>query len=116
MLEVRALPFKFDGNIPFQWVPGNPIFPTFLNGLSFFAVGFERYLIKGLKGVLPLIDDAAAKEDAKLFLKQEAQYSLAHKCHVDAMVRLYPGLASTVEKTNQHFDDLYDRENTATTT
>ena len=114
MLEVRALPFKFDGNIPFQWVPGNPIFPTFLNGLSFFAVGFERYLIGRAGERQAQIE--AAKEDAKLFLKQEAQYSLAHKCHVDAMVRLYPGLASTLEKTNQHFDDLYDRENTATTT
>lgn len=111
-LKVRKLPFSFDDEIPFQWQPSNPTFATFLNQLSFFAVAFERYLIKALRDAIPLIENESVRIEAKLFLEQEAQHSLAHKTHVDFMIRKYPGLKTAFTKACQHYDNLYQKEST----
>lgn len=110
-LTVRKPAFRFD-DVPFQWQPSNPAFATFLNQLSFLAVAFERYIIKVLRDVLPRMDEGDAKHEAQLFFEQEAAHSMAHKRHIDAMIRLYPALKSTLDKACKHFDDLYARETT----
>jgi len=109
-LKVRKLPFVFGEDVPFQWQPTNPVFATFLNQLSFLAVAFERYIIKVLRDAMPLIKDAEVQLEAKLFFEQEAQHSLAHKLHIDSMIRIYPGLQATFTKACRHFDDLHKRE------
>lgn len=111
-LKVRKLPFSFDESTPFQWQPSNPKFATFLNQLSFFAVAFERYVIKALRDAIPMIEDEEVRVEAQLFLEQEAQHSLAHKLHVDCLIKKYPGLKEAFSKSCQHYDNLYKRETT----
>jgi predicted metal-dependent hydrolase len=111
-LKVRKLPFEFDESIPFQWQPSNPTFATFLNQLSFFAVAFERYVIKALRDAMPLITSDEVRAEAKLFLEQEAQHSLAHKLHIDCLIKKYPGLKEAFSKSCQHYDNLYKKEST----
>jgi predicted metal-dependent hydrolase len=111
-LKVRKLPFKFDETIPFQWQPTNPVFATFLNQLSFFAVPFERYLIRALRDAMPLMSSDEVRAEAKLFLEQEAQHSLAHKLHVDCLIKHYPGLRESFDKVCRHYEDLYRRQST----
>jgi len=112
-LKVRKPPFVFGDDVPFQWQPSNPVFSTFLNQLSFFAVAFERYVIKALRDAIPIVKDAEVQREARLFLEQEAAHSYAHKLHIDSMVKLYPGLKATFSRACQHFDELYKKESTA---
>jgi len=108
-LKVRKLDFDFN-DMPFQWHPDNPRFATSLNASSFFAVGFERFVVKTMREAMPHISDAGIANEAKLFQSQEAQHGSAHKLHIDAMVRLYPALKDTFEKVCRHFDALYDNK------
>jgi predicted metal-dependent hydrolase len=112
-LKVRKLPFTFAEGVRFNWHPENPAFGRFLNSLSFLFVGFEQYIIKALRDAAPLIKDPAVKIEARLFLEQEAQHSVAHSRHIKALTSTYPGLQSTLDKAIEHFDQLYRRETTA---
>lgn len=110
MPTVRKLDFDFASDTPFQWHPDNPRFAVSLNATSFFAMGFERYAVKTMRDAIPLIRDPQVLEEARLFLGQEAQHGLAHKAHIDSMIRVYPGFAQTYEKVCRHFDDLYENK------
>lgn len=110
MLKIRKLNFDFAGDVPFQWQPDNPRLALSLNASSFFAVGFERYVVKTMRDTMPLIKDPEILQEAKLFLGQEAQHGLAHKQHIDAMIRRYPGLMHAYDKVCRHFDDLYENK------
>lgn len=112
-ITVRKLPFTFPDGVRFHWHPENPAFGRFLNSLSFLFVGFEKYIIKALRDAMPLIRDPAVSTEARLFLEQEAQHSVAHNRHIDALIRTYPGLRETLEKAIAHFEQLYQRESTA---
>jgi predicted metal-dependent hydrolase len=109
-LTVRKLTFDFTGDVPFQWQPDNPRLATSVNAASFFAVGFERYVVKAMRDAMPLIKDPDVFQEAKSFLGQEAQHGIAHKLHVDSMIRLYPNLKYTYEKVCQLFDKLYENK------
>jgi len=111
-LVVRDISFDFSDDVPFLWQPSNPPFSYGLNALSFFFVGFERYIIKALRDATPRITSQEVREEARLFLEQEAKHSVAHKGHIEAMIRGYPGLAETFRKTNGHWDQLYRLEST----
>jgi len=58
-LKVRSIPFQF-GDTPFQWNPANPFFGFAMNGLSFVAPPFERYMVTAVHQAMPRIDGAAA--------------------------------------------------------
>jgi len=109
-IKVRKLPFTFSEGARFNWNPDNPAFGQFLNSLSFLFVGFEKYIIKVLRDAMPLIKDPAVNQEARLFLEQEAQHSVAHNRHIDALIVSYPGLRETLQKVTKHFDQLYQRE------
>ena len=42
-LKIRRIPFSFEG-VAFVWNPNAPGFSVAMNTLSFFAVGFEKYI------------------------------------------------------------------------
>lgn len=106
-LEVRKIPFNFDG-AEFIWNPEHPAFSILMNQISFFAVGFEKYLCKAMRDAEAHITDPAVLHEAQLFREQEAVHSLAHRKHVKVLIEQYPGLQSTLDKTIKSYDDLYE--------
>jgi len=109
-LKVRKLDFNFTGETPFQWQPDNPRFATTLNASSFFAVGFERFVVKTMREAMRFITDPDILQEARLFQAQEGQHGYAHKLHIDSMILHYPTLKETLARAYQHFDALFDNK------
>jgi predicted metal-dependent hydrolase len=105
-LKIRRIPFSFE-NVPFIWNPENPGFSMAMNKLSFFAVGFEKYICQAMRDVEARITDQAILEEARAFRQQESIHSLAHRKHVKALIDQYPGLQAALDKTIESYDDLY---------
>ncbi len=92
-LQVRRVRFDFaSDDVPFNWQPSRPSFAMTCNLISFFAPGFEKFIVDATKEAIPLIRDPEVAEEANDFLKQEAQHSAAHMSHVRALTKRWPGL------------------------
>ncbi|MDX2169933.1 MAG: metal-dependent hydrolase [Deltaproteobacteria bacterium] len=109
-LPVRHLAFRFGDDTPFQWNPANPFFGFAMNCLSFVAPPFERYIVGGLRLAMARIGDPALRAAADAFLRQEAQHARAHRLHVAALTRQYPGLAEVSAEIERRFDVLLETE------
>lgn len=107
-LQIRQIPFTFDG-VEFWWNPANPVFSVLTNCGSFFAIGLERYLVRVMKDVESDITDPDIREEARLFMQQEAVHSKAHRRHAKALIDRHPGLQAGLDLAVAHFDELYDR-------
>ncbi|MBD0022574.1 metal-dependent hydrolase [Gordonia pseudamarae] len=105
-LEVRRIPFDFGDDLPFVWNPRNVAFSTFMNVVSVYAVAFEKMIVAAVREAIPLIDDEGAAQEAKDFLRQEAQHSACHRRHLKALVRHYPGLEQTFDAVIASFDEI----------
>ncbi|OBH72413.1 metal-dependent hydrolase [Mycobacterium intracellulare] len=106
-LHVRRVRFDFAGeNVPFVWQPARPAFAMLCNLISFFAPGFEKFIVDATREAIPLIRDPEIAEEANAFLRQEAQHSAAHASHVRALIRRWPGLRETVDEVTASFDHL----------
>ncbi|HET9731220.1 MAG TPA: metal-dependent hydrolase [Acidimicrobiales bacterium] len=106
-LQVRQLPFTFDG-VEFLWNPANPAFSVFVNCISFWVIGLERYLVRIMKDADAHITDPRVRREARIFTQQEAVHSKAHRRHVKALIDRYPRLQAAVDSTVAHYDELYD--------
>ncbi|CAJ1505021.1 metal-dependent hydrolase [[Mycobacterium] kokjensenii] len=107
-LEIRRLRFDLDGDIPFIWNPDNPTFSVFTNAVSVIAVVFEKLIVATTREAIPLIDDPDTRSEAEAFLRQEAQHANAHRQHIGALVRSYPGLADMLAEATACFDRLIE--------
>lgn len=105
-LKIRRIPFSFE-DVPFLWNPENPGFSIAMNKLSFFAIGFEKYICDAMQAAEPLIKDPAVLAEAKAFRAQEGIHSNAHRRHVKALIRQYPALQEALDKTIASYDALY---------
>jgi predicted metal-dependent hydrolase len=106
-LKVRRVRFDFAGDdVPFNWQPQRPAFSMQCNVISFFAPGFEKFIVDATREAIPLIRDPAAADEADAYLRQEAQHSAAHVGHVRALSRRWPGLAETMKEVTASFDHL----------
>lgn len=107
-LQVRQLPFSFDG-VEFLWNPANPAFSVFANCVSFWVIGLERYLVRIMKDADEHIGDPQVRQEAKLFMQQEAVHAKTHRRHVKALIDRYPGLQASLDSAVASYDELYDR-------
>ena len=105
-LKIRRIPFSFD-DVPFIWNPANPGFSIAMNKLSFFAIGFEKYICQAMQDVEPRIKDPAILAEVRGFRAQEGIHSTAHRRHVKALIKQYPGLQDALDKTIESYDRLY---------
>jgi len=105
-LTIRRLPWNFK-DVDFIWNPDNPFFSIAMNKLSFFAIGFEKYICDAVRAAEPLIKDPAVLQEAKDFRAQESAHSLAHRKHARALIEQYPGLQQTLDKVIKSYDDLF---------
>lgn len=109
-LHVRKIDFRFDGTVPFQWLPSHPKFGLMANAISILAVAFEKFIVTSTRRAVPLITDPAAAEEAEAFLRQEAQHAKNHRKHLAALVAQYPGLQQTVDAAIASYDRLTETE------
>jgi predicted metal-dependent hydrolase len=105
-LVVRHIPFTFDG-VEFIWNRANPDFSVFINALSFWAIGLERYLVKAMKDADAVIADAKVAQEARLFLQQESVHTACHRRHVKALIQRYPGLQHALDSAIDHYDVMH---------
>ena len=106
-LHVRRVRFDFAGHdVPFNWNPQRPAFAMQCNLITFFAPGFEKFIVDATREALPLMRDSRQVEEANLYLRQEAQHSAAHTSHFRALVRRWPGLQETMDAVHASFDHL----------
>ena len=107
-LQIRKIPFAFDETVPFQWHPTNPDFAFLTNAIGVLAIAFERYIVTVMKRAKRVIDDPEIAAEADAFMQQEAIHARAHRLHIDALVRRYPGLRSTLDAAIAGFDALLE--------
>jgi predicted metal-dependent hydrolase len=88
-LKVRRIPFDFEG-VDFIWNKNNPEFAITMNKLSFFAVGFEKYICQAMRDAEPLITDPRVLQEARDFRAQEGLHSSAHRKHCKALIAQTP--------------------------
>lgn len=106
-LIVRKMNFAFeDYDVPFLWNEENPAFSSMANAVSFLAIGFEKMIVKMILQTKPIITDPEVAEEADAFMRQEGQHSTAHRQHVRALIRRYPGLQQTLDDVIGEFDRL----------
>lgn len=107
-LKIRKIPFAFDDSVPFQWHPTNPDFAFLCNAIGVLAIAFERYIVAVMKQAKRVISDAEIAAEADAFMQQEAIHARAHRLHMDALIRRYPGLRAAVDDAIARFDALLD--------
>lgn len=105
-LQIRKIPFDFDGDVPFVWNRTNPEFAIMCNAISVLAIAFEKYIVTSLPNAMSLITDPDVREEAEVFMRQEGQHSRMHRAHVAALIRRYPGVQRTLDEAVAAFDDL----------
>ena len=108
-LTIRKIPFDFT-DVAFMWNPSMPDFSVQMNALSFWLLGFERYIIKAFSEAEALLQDEAIIAEAIAMKEQEAQHSLNHRRHVMALIERYPELKSTLNRIYELYDNLYEQE------
>ncbi|MDB2315993.1 metal-dependent hydrolase [Luminiphilus sp.] len=106
-LVVRQIDFDVD-QAKFIWNPDNPSFSVLMNQITFFVVGFEKYMCRVMRDAEAQITDAAVMEEARAFRKQEAIHAQKHMRHARALIAQYPALQGVLDKVLASYDDVYN--------
>ncbi|OBK96305.1 metal-dependent hydrolase [Mycobacterium asiaticum] len=86
VLEARNVEFDWS-DLPFHYVPGEPLATHVLNVLHLLLPAGEEFFVQVFKKTLPLIKDDQLRLDVQGFIGQEAMHSQAHSgvlAHFDA--------------------------------
>ncbi|RUP05287.1 MAG: metal-dependent hydrolase [Mycobacterium sp.] len=86
VLEARNVSFDW-ADLPFHYVPGQPMVTHVLNVLHLLLPAGEEFFVDVFKKTLPLIKDDQLRLDVQGFIGQEAMHSQAHSgvlAHFDA--------------------------------
>ena len=105
-LTVRRLPWDFSG-VDFIWNEDDPAFAITMNKVSFFAVGFEKYICQAMNDAEKHITDPAILDECRDFRSQESIHSMAHRKHVKALTEKHPELREALDVSIKLYDELY---------
>ncbi|MGE2815115.1 metal-dependent hydrolase [Mycobacterium heidelbergense] len=105
-LTVRRIRFDFAEPVPVVWQPHNPLFSHAVNLMSFIAICFEKMIVEAVREATPHFTDSGVAAEASAFLRQEAQHANAHRQHITALIRRYPGLQETLDAIMASYDDM----------
>ena len=84
-LTIRQIDFDID-ETDFIWNPANPAFSVLMNQITFFVVGFEKYMCRVMRDAEARITDPAVMEEAVAFRKQEAVHAQKHLQHARGLI------------------------------
>ncbi|MFT5221851.1 MAG: putative metal-dependent hydrolase [Glaciecola sp.] len=107
-LQIRKIPFDFDGDVPFLWNPHNPEFAIMCNAVGVLAIAFEKFVVATVKKAMPLITDPEVRAEADAFMRQEGQHARMHRAHITSLIRKYPGVQQTLDEAVAAFDELLE--------
>lgn len=105
-LVVRQIDFDVD-HAEFIWNPDNPSFSVLMNQITFFVVGFEKYMCRVMRDAEAHISDPDVMEEAVSFRKQEAIHAQKHMRHARALIARYPALQGVLDKVLESYDAVY---------
>jgi predicted metal-dependent hydrolase len=105
-LKVRRLRFDFSQPVPVVWQPANPAFSHAVNLMSFIAICFEKMIVDAVQEAKPQFTDPEVASEASAFLRQEAQHANAHRQHVTALIKQYPGLQQSFDAIMASYNEL----------
>jgi predicted metal-dependent hydrolase len=105
-LKIRRIAFDLEGT-DFVWNPHDPAFAITMNKVSFFAIGFEKYICQAMNDAEALITDPRVLQEAKDFRVQESIHALAHRKHAKALIAQTPALQAAVDRCIELYDQLY---------
>ncbi|MFW1950955.1 metal-dependent hydrolase [Acinetobacter beijerinckii] len=88
IMTPRQVKFEWK-NSPLHWIPQDPLASHALNHFSFTLVRGEFFFCRMFNKALPYITDEKLKEDAKIFIRQEAIHSQAHAISIDEYLVRY---------------------------
>lgn len=99
---------KFDWtNSPLHWIPQDPLASHVLNHFSFTLVRGEYFFCRMFNKALPLITDDKLRDDVKVFIRQEAIHSQAHKESIEQYLQNYGvNVAEQYQRVINLFDNL----------
>ncbi|HVV38636.1 MAG TPA: metal-dependent hydrolase [Acidimicrobiales bacterium] len=106
-LQVRRIPFTFD-DVDFHWNPSNKAISVFVNAISFWVIGLEKYFVRTMREAESRITDPDVLEEAQLFRQQEAVHAATHRRHVNALIDQYPGLQAVLDDIVARYDALFE--------
>ncbi len=106
-LQIRRIDFAFD-DVDFHWNPQNKPFSVFINVISFWVIGLEKYFVRAMREAEARIDDPAVLAEARAFRQQEAVHAASHRRHVNALIDRYPELQSVLDDVVARYDELYE--------
>jgi predicted metal-dependent hydrolase len=105
-LKIRRIPFDLEGT-DFVWNKADPAFAITMNKVSFFAIGFEKYICQAMNDAEALITDSRILQECKDFRVQESIHSMAHRKHAKALIAQTPALQAAVDRCVEMYDQLY---------
>ena len=77
-INVRKPQFKFDSSVPRHWLAQSPFRTHLCNSFTLLFPTGEKFFIRSLQKFVPTLQDATLQQEAKLFIRQEAQHALEH--------------------------------------
>lgn len=101
----RQVKFEWDHS-PLHWIPQDPLASHGVNHFSFTLVRGEYFFCRMFNKALPFIHDEKLKQDAKIFIRQEAIHSQAHKDSIEEYLLRY---GVDVENQYKRVVGLFDR-------
>ena len=108
-LKIRRIPFEFEG-VDFVWNKADPAFAITMNKVSFFAIGFEKYICQAMNDAEKLITEPRILQECKDFRVQESIHAMAHRKHCKALIVQTPALQAAVDRSVELYDQLYAAE------
>lgn len=77
-ITVRKPQFQFNDDVPKHWIQDAPFRTHLCNSFTLLFPTGEKFFIRSLQKFVPQISDTQLLQDAKLFIRQEAQHALEH--------------------------------------
>lgn len=105
-LTVRQIDFDLD-ETDFIWNPANPAFSVLMNQITFFVVGFEKFMCRVMRDAEGRITESGVMKEAVTFRKQEAIHAQKHLQHARGLIKQYPALQAVLDKTLASYDEVY---------
>lgn len=106
IMTPRQVEFEWNDS-PLHWIPQDPLASHGVNHFSFTLVRGEYFFCRMFNKALPFIQDEKLREDTKIFIRQEAIHSQAHKGSIDEyLVRYGVDVENQYKRVVKLFDHL----------